>query len=222
MNSDAALRDALLLTLNLATVTSVVLLLLGYPLALWLVRSSGWVSTIVRALINLPLVLPPTVLGYYLLVSLGREGMVTHLLGVQLAFSYWGLLLGSILYSLPFAVGPYLSALEGLDKKYVEAGRALGLGQIPLLRFIILPLTLGGVVTGTAMSFAHTLGEFGVVLLVGGNIPGQTRTAAIYLFDLVQALEYEQAGRLALGLLVSSAVLLVLIQIVGKRLSMRV
>ncbi|KEF34667.1 molybdate ABC transporter permease [Deinococcus sp. RL] len=218
---DAALREALLLTLNLAAVTSALLLLLGYPLALLLVRRPGWTSTVLRAVINLPLVLPPTVLGYYLLVGLGRNGWVTELTGVQFAFSYPGLLLGSVLYSLPFAVGPYLSALEGLDPRYEDAARALALNPWQRLRFVVLPLTLSGVVTGTAMSFAHTLGEFGVVLLVGGNIPGETRTAAIYLFDLVQALEYERAGQLAFGLLVASALLLVLIQVVGRRLALR-
>ncbi|GAA5534034.1 molybdate ABC transporter permease subunit [Deinococcus aluminii] len=218
---DAPLREALLLTLNLATVTSGLLLLIGYPLALWLVRRPGWISTVLRAVINLPLVLPPTVLGYYLLVSLGRNGFVTDLTGVQLAFSYPGLLIGSVLYSLPFAVGPYVSALEGLDPKYEDAARALALNRWQRLRFVVLPLTLSGVVTGTAMSFAHTLGEFGVVLLVGGNIPGETRTAAIYLFDLVQALEYERAGQLAFGLLVASAALLILIQVLGRRLAVR-
>lgn len=217
-----ALREALLLTLNLATVTSVVLLLTGYPLALWLARTRHWTATLLRAVINLPLVLPPTVLGYYLLVGMGRNGFLTDLTGVQFAFSYPGLLIGSLLYSLPFAVGPYVSALEGLDRKYEEAGRALGLGRFQVLRFITLPLTLAGVVTGSAMSFAHTVGEFGVVLLVGGNIPGQTRTAAIYLFDLVQALEYAQAGQLAFGLLLASLAMLVLIQFVSRRLTYRV
>ncbi|AFZ68024.1 molybdate ABC transporter permease subunit [Deinococcus peraridilitoris] len=218
---DPPLREALLLTLNLAVVTSALLLVLGYPFALWLTRTQGWLSTLLRAVINLPLVLPPTVLGYYLLVSMGREGFVTQLTGVQLAFSYPGLLIGSLLYSLPFAVGPYVSAIEGLDKKYEEAARALALGTLQRLRFVVLPLTLSGVVTGTAMSFAHTLGEFGVVLLVGGNIPGETRTAAIYLFDLVQALEYERAGQLAFGLLVTSTLLLIAIQFLAKRLAVR-
>lgn len=219
---EPALREALLLTLNLAAVTSLLLLLVGYPLALWLARTRHWAGTLLRAVINLPLVLPPTVLGYYLLVSMGRNGFLTDLTGVQFAFSYPGLLIGSVLYSLPFAVGPYVSALEGLDRRYEDAGRALGLRRLQVLRFITLPLTLAGVVTGTAMSFAHTVGEFGVVLLVGGNIPGQTRTAAIYLFDLVQALEYERAGHLAFGLLLASLVMLVLIQFVSKRLAYRV
>lgn len=219
---DAPLREALLLTLNLATVTSLLLLVIGYPIAMWLAARSTWLTTLVRALINLPLILPPTVLGYYLLVSMGRQGFLTDILDVQLAFSYPGLLIGSVLYSLPFAVGPYVSALEGLDRKYVEGARALGLSRWQAIRFVVLPLTLAGVVTGTAMSFAHTIGEFGVVLLVGGNIPGQTRTAAIYLFDLVQSLEYQKAGELALGLLLASAVLLVIIQVVSKRLTHRV
>lgn len=218
---DAPLREALLLTLNLALVTSALLLLVGYPFALWLARTHGWLSTLLRAVINLPLVLPPTVLGYYLLVSMGREGFITQWTGVQFAFSYPGLLIGSLLYSLPFAIGPYVSAIEGLDTKYEEAARALALGTLQRLRYIIFPLTLSGVVTGTAMSFAHTLGEFGVVLLVGGNVPGETRTAAIYLFDLVQALEYERAGQLAFGLLVTSMALLIVIQFLAKRLAVR-
>lgn len=213
------LREAVLLSLNLSVVTSVLLLALGYPLALWLAaRPSTLPGQLVRAAVNLPLVLPPTVLGYYLLVALGRDGVVTQLTGVQFAFSYPGLLLGSLLYSLPFAVGPYLSALEGLDPRYAQAARALGLSRWQTLRHVVAPLTLHGIVTGSAMSFAHTVGEFGVVLLIGGNIPGQTQTAAIYLFDLVQALEYREAGRLALGLLLASAGLLVLIQVVSRRL----
>lgn len=219
---DASLREALLLTLNLAGLTSLVLLLIGYPVAMWLASRRSWLTTLVRALINLPLILPPTVLGYYLLVSMGRNGWLTGLLDVQLAFSYPGLLIGSVLYSLPFAIGPYVSALEGLDRRYVEGARSLGLSRWQTIRFVVLPLTLAGVVTGTAMSFAHTIGEFGVVLLVGGNIPGQTRTAAIYLFDLVQALEYQRAGELALGLLLSSAALLLVIQVLSRRLAYRV
>ncbi|MGI8748362.1 MAG: molybdate ABC transporter permease subunit [Deinococcus sp.] len=219
---DASLREALLLTLSLASLTSFVLLLIGYPVAMWLASRSSWLTTLVRALINLPLILPPTVLGYYLLVSMGRNGWLTGLLDVQLAFSYPGLLIGSVLYSLPFAIGPYVSALEGLDRRYVEGARSLGLSRWQTIRFVVLPLTLAGVVTGTAMSFAHTIGEFGVVLLVGGNIPGQTRTAAIYLFDLVQALEYQRAGELALGLLLSSAALLLVIQVLSRRLAYRV
>ncbi|SEI65498.1 molybdate transport system permease protein [Deinococcus reticulitermitis] len=218
---DSGLRDALLLSLNLSVVTSLILFAVGYPLALWLAAGPGLLRTLVRAAINLPLVLPPTVLGYYLLVALGRGGAVTELTGLQLAFSYPGLLLGSVLYSLPFAVGPYLSALEGLDPKYAQGARALGLSRAQTLRFVVLPLTLHGILTGTAMSFAHTVGEFGVVLLIGGNIPGQTQTAAIYLFDLVQALEYEQAGQLALGLLLASVALLVLIQLFSRRVVFR-
>ncbi|MFN3266826.1 MAG: molybdate ABC transporter permease subunit [Deinococcales bacterium] len=216
--SSTSLPAAVLLTLNLSVTTSAVLFFLGYPLALWLTSRPSPLKTIIRAAINLPLVLPPTVLGYYLLVALGRDGIITQLVGIQLAFSYPGLLIGSILYSLPFAVNPYLSALEGLDSKYAQGARALGLSHLQTIIYIVIPLTRHGILNGTAMSFAHTIGEFGVVLLIGGNINGQTQTASIYLFDLVQALEFEQANQLALMLLVTSVLLLVLIQIANTKL----
>lgn len=206
------LYAALWLTCKLATLSSGLLLIFGFPLALWLVHGPRWLTTPLKALVNLPLILPPTVLGYYLLISMGRDGWLTEWFGLQLAFSFGGLLLGSLLYSLPFALGPYISALESLDHRYTDGARALGLNRWQTLRYVIFPLSLSGVVTGTGMAFAHTIGEFGVVLLIGGNIPHQTQTAAIYLFDLIQALEYQKAGKLAFGLLCTSLLFLLLLQ----------
>lgn len=202
---DSNMLAALWLTAKLALLTSFLLLLLGYPLAWWLARGRAWWLPLLRVVVNLPLILPPTVLGYYLLLAFGKNGL-------DIAFSFQGLLIGSLLYSMPFAVGPYLSALERLEGHYEEAARALGLSSWQTLRYVVWPLTWGGVVSGCTMSFAHTVGEFGVVLLIGGNIPQQTQTASIYLFELIQALEYQQAAQLAGVLLIFSIVVLLMLQ----------
>lgn len=206
---------ALLLTLRLATVTMLILLLLALPLAYWL-ASTHWRGKIfIEALVALPIVLPPTVLGFYFLVLLGPQTtfgrLVTHLLGHPLAFSFSGLVVGSVLYSLPFAVQPMVAGFAAVDPALLEAAAVLGSGRWNTLRRVVLPLTRGSILAAAVLTFAHTIGEFGVVLMIGGNLPGVTRTLSIALYDQVQDFSYAQANRTAwLLLAVSFAALLLL------------
>jgi molybdate transport system permease protein len=205
---------ALRLSLELASLTTLVLLALGLPLAQWLAASRRRWKVLVEAVVALPIVLPPTVLGFYLLVALGPRTAAGHAveaaLGHPFPFSFEGLLVASVLYSLPFAVQPFAAALAAVDPRLVEASHALGASALETFFRVRLPLAWNGVVAGAVLSFAHTLGEFGVVLMVGGNIAGRTRTLSIALFDHVEALEYAAANRTAGFLLaVSFAVLVV-------------
>ncbi len=205
---------ALRLSFLLAALTTAALLVIGLPVAQWLTSTRWRGKVLVEAVVALPLVLPPTVLGFYLLVAFGPRSplgrVFTAATGHGLAFSFEGLLVASVLYSLPFAVQPFAAALARVDRRLVEA--AHGLGASPLRTFftVSLPLALPGVVAGAVLTFAHTLGEFGVVLMVGGNIPGSTRTLSIAVFDAVEQLDYSTAGKTSLVLLaVSFAVLVV-------------
>jgi molybdate transport system permease protein len=205
---------ALGLTLRLATVTTLCLLLLGTPLAAWIsgLTSSGLASTpsrklprrIVQAAVALPLVLPPTVLGFYLLVWLGPARApgraLIHLLGHPLAFTFSGLVVGSMLYSLPFAVQPLVLAFSHVDRNLTEVASTLGASRWTIFRRIVLPLSRSGFLTAAVLTFAHTVGEFGVVLMIGGDIPGLTRTLSISIFDQVQELNYRAADSTALAL----------------------
>ena len=213
---------AVWLTLRLATTTTVLLLVLGTPLAWWLARTRSRLKGPVGALVALPLVLPPTVLGFYLLVALGPGGPVGSLtqslgLGV-LPFTFAGLLVGSVIYSLPFVVQPLQAAFEAIGERPLEV--AATLGARPLDRFfsVAVPLARPGFVAATILGFAHTVGEFGVVLMIGGNIPGATRVLSVALYDHVEALEYAPAHWLAAGMLAFS--FLVLLAVYG-RLPMR-
>src|SRR5437868_8204356 len=175
------------LTLQLAFAVSVLLLLLGLPIAYW-IAFSGWRwKFLVQAIVALPLVLPPTVLGFYVLVALGPRGPVGRawesLTGHTLAFTFEGLLIGSMLYSFPFAVQPFAASFAGVDSRLMAASHTLGVSRLKTFFRVILPLSVPGLVTGIALSFAHTMGEFGVVLMVGGNIPGVTRTLSIDIYD---------------------------------------
>jgi molybdate transport system permease protein len=205
----------LLLSLKLALVTSLVLLALGLPLAWWLAFTRFRLRFLAEALVALPIVLPPTVLGFYLLVVLGSQGWLgqawQRMTGHTLAFSFEGLVVGSVIYSLPFAVQPFTAALTGVDRRLLEASASLGAGAWRTFLRVTLPLAMPGILTGVALSFAHTLGEFGVVLMLGGNIPGKTQTASIAIFDNVQMLDYASAGRQSLTLMAISFALLVLI-----------
>ena len=205
----------LLLSLKLALVTSLVLLALGLPLAWWLAFTRFRLRFLAEALVALPIVLPPTVLGFYLLVVLGSQGWLgqawQRMTGHTLAFSFEGLVVGSVIYSLPFAVQPFTAALTGVDRRMLEASASLGAGAWRTFLRVTLPLAMPGILTGVALSFAHTLGEFGVVLMLGGNIPGKTQTASIAIFDNVQMLDYASAGRQSLTLMAISFALLVLI-----------
>lgn len=206
---------ALFLTLRLATVTMLVLLLLALPLSYWLAYAHGRWRVPVEALVALPIVLPPTVLGFYLLVLLGPQTAlgrgITHLLGHPLAFSFTGLVVGSVVYSLPFAVQPMVAGFSAIDPALLEAAAVLGSGRWDTLRRVVLPLARGSILAAAVLTFAHTVGEFGVVLMIGGNLPGATQTLSIALYDQVQDFSYAQANRTALVLLGTSFAALVLL-----------
>lgn len=206
---------AIHLTLELATVTTVLLLLVGTPIAWWLARSRSAWKTPVRAVVALPLVLPPTVIGFYLLVVMGPNGPVGRLtqslgLGV-LPFTFWGLVAASLLYSLPFVVQPLQNAFEAVGDRPLEAAATLRASPLDSFFSVVLPLARPGYLTATVLGFAHTLGEFGVVLMIGGNIPGKTRVVSVQIFDHVEALEYTEAHWLSAGMLLFSFVLLLAI-----------
>ncbi|MGZ8375489.1 MAG: molybdate ABC transporter permease subunit [Nitrospira sp.] len=204
---------AIWVTCKLASLTSLALLIIGLPIAYWLTYSKWRWKFLIESIVALPLVLPPTVLGFYILIAIGPHSPIgrfyTDLVGHPLPFSFHGLLLASIVYSLPFAVQPFATAFEQVDRKLIEASWTLGLSKLKTFFRLILPLSTAGLITGVVLSFAHTLGEFGVVLMVGGNIEGITRTVSIEIYDEVQALNYAAAAKTsALLLLVSYAVLL--------------
>jgi len=213
--------EALWLSVRLAGCVSVILLLLGTPLAYWIARTRWRGKFLLESLVALPLVLPPTVLGFYLLVALGSHGPLGKLwtawFGHTLAFTFSGLVVASVIYSLPFAVQPLIIAFENVDQRLLDAAAILGAGRWRAFREIMLPLSVPGVVTAAVLSFAHTLGEFGVVLMVGGNIPGITRTVSIAIYDQVQSLEYAAANRLAVALLLISFAVLATIFAVNRR-----
>jgi molybdate transport system permease protein len=197
--------QALTLTLRLAVTVSLILLVVGIPLGYWLAFSARRWKFLVEALVSLPIVLPPTVLGFYVLVALGPLSPVGRwyqaITGHTLAFTFAGLVIGSVLYSLPFAVQPMATSFASVDRKLLQASALLGATRWRTFWRILLPLGLPGVLTGLVLSFAHTLGEFGVVLMIGGNIPGVTRTISILVFDQVEVLDYAAANRTALLLL---------------------
>lgn len=196
------------LSLRLATFTSAILLVLGLPLAYWLTFSRSRARFLVEALTALPLVLPPTVLGFYLLLAMGPRGPLGRAWGALtdegLPFSFTGLLIASVLYSLPFAVQPFAGAFAGVDRRYIEAAWCLGRSKAETFVRVVLPMASRGVLAGVVLCFAHTLGEFGVVLMVGGNLPGQTRTISIAIYDAVQAMDYASAGTTSAFLLAVS------------------
>ena len=205
---------AIILTLKLATLTAAILLMIGLPIAYWLTFSRWRWKFLVESVVALPLVLPPTVLGFYILVAIGPQSPLgqfyTNIVGHPLPFTFEGLLFASILYSLPFAVQPFATAFEQIDRRLIEAAWTLGVSRLKTFFKLMVPLAKAGMVTGFVLSFAHTLGEFGVVLMVGGNIEGETRTVSIDIYDEVQALNYIGAAKTALLLLaISYSVLLV-------------
>jgi molybdate transport system permease protein len=203
------------LTLQLAFAVSVLLLLLGLPIAYWIAFSSWRWKFLVQAIVALPLVLPPTVLGFYVLVALGPRSPLGRwwisLTGHTLAFTFSGLVIGSIIYSLPFAVQPFAASFASVDCKLIAASATLGASSLRTFFRVVAPLSVPGLVTGAVLSFAHTMGEFGVVLMVGGNIPGVTRTVSIDIYDRVQAADYAGANQTALALLVLCFVLLMIV-----------
>ncbi len=213
--------QTLWLTLQLAFTVSVILLLLGLPIAYWIAFSRRHWKFLVEALVALPIVLPPTVLGFYVLVALGPRSPLGRwwisLTGHTLAFTFSGLVIGSVLYSLPFAVQPFAASFSAVDRKLIAASATLGASPLRTFLRVIAPLSVPGLITGTALSFAHTMGEFGVVLMVGGNIPGITRTVSIDIYDRVQSSDYAGANQTALVLLVVCFVLLALVYGVNRK-----
>ncbi|MBW0172565.1 MAG: molybdate ABC transporter permease subunit [Hydrogenophaga sp.] len=213
--------QAIGLTLQVATLTTLILLVVGVPLAWWLARSPSPWTRPVGALVSMPLVLPPSVLGFYLLVLMGPNGPVgqwTEALGLGvLTFSFPGLVIASVFYSLPFMVQPVQNAMQALGSRPLEAAASLRASPLDTFLRVVLPLCKPGLVTGVIMSFAHTVGEFGVVLMVGGNIPGVTRVISVQIYDHVEALEYADAHRLAAVMLGFSFVVLLTLQLYNRR-----
>jgi molybdate transport system permease protein len=212
---------AVWLSLRLAWCTTVILFIIGLPFAYWLANSKWRLKFLVEALVALPMVLPPTVLGFYILMAIGPHSPLGRayesVMGRYLPFSFPGLLIASVLYSFPFAVRPYIAAFAGVDRRLVEASWCLGVSRLGTFFRVVVPLASAGILTGIVLSFAHTLGEFGVVLMVGGNIPGETRTIAISIYDEVQALNYAQAGTTSLFLLGTSFVALSVTYVLQRR-----
>ncbi len=213
--------QAFWLTLRLAALVAVVLLIIGLPVAYWITYSRWRWKFLAEAVVALPIVLPPTVLGFYVLLALGPRSPLGHaweaITGHNLAFTFGGLLIGSIVYSLPFAVQPFAASFAGVDSRLMAASETLGASKLKTFFRVILPLSIPGLITGVALSFAHTMGEFGVVLMVGGNIPGVTRTVSIDIYDKVQAFNYYGANANALVLLAISFVVLSVIYAVNRR-----
>ncbi len=200
--------EAIRLTLRLAAATTLLLVVIGMPLAWWLARSTWRWKFLIEACVALPIVLPPTVIGFYVLMAIGPHSPVGRayesLFDHRLPFTFQGLLIGSVFYSLPFAVQPFTAAFATLDRKLIESAWCLGAGRFSAFLRIALPLARPGILTGIVLSFAHTVGEFGVVLMIGGNIPGSTRTISISIYDEVQALDYQAANQTSLVLLLFS------------------
>jgi len=207
--------------MRLATLVTAVLGILGLPLAYWLAFSKWRWKFLIEALVALPIVLPPTVLGFYVLIALGRGSPVGRwwqsMTGHTLAFTFESLVIGSVLYSLPFAVQPFASSFATVDRRILAASAVLGRSGFHTFWRVILPLSVPGLVTGVALAFAHTVGEFGVVLMVGGNIPGVTRTLSIDIYDQVQNLDYTAANSTALVLALIAFVLLSLVYSLNRR-----
>lgn len=213
--------QALILTLKLATVVTSMLLVLGIPIAWWLSQTRSWLKGPVSAIVALPLVLPPSVLGFYLLVAMGPDGpigAVTETLDLgTLAFTFWGLVLGSLVYSLPFVVQPIQNAMESLGKRPLELAATAGASPLDCFFSVVLPLAKPGLITASVLGFAHTVGEFGLVLMIGGNIPGSTQVASVQIYDHVEALDYANAHALSACLLVFSFIVLVILYSTGAR-----
>jgi molybdate transport system permease protein len=200
--------EAIWLSVRLALLTTLILLVVGLPFAYWLAVTKWRLKFLLEALVSLPMILPPTVLGFYLLVAMGPQSPFGQayeaVTGRFLPFSFQGLLVASVLYSSPFALRPFIAAFAGVERRLIEASWCLGVSRLSTFFRVVCPLAWAGILTGLVLAFAHTLGEFGVVLMVGGNIPGATRTVSIAIYDEVQALNYARAGMTSLVLLGSS------------------
>ena len=204
--------QAIWLTVRLAGIVTLILLLIGTPIAWWLARSKAWWKVPIGAVVALPLVLPPSVLGFYLLLTMGPNGPIGHLtqaLGIGLLpFTFWGLVIASVFYSLPFMVQPLQTAFEAIGERPLEVAATLRASPLDAFFTVAVPLALPGFLTAGILTFAHTVGEFGVVLMIGGNIPGVTRVASVQIYDHVEAMEYMQAHRLSAVMLMFSFLVL--------------
>jgi molybdate transport system permease protein len=212
---------SLWLTVRLAALVAAILFLIALPIAYWITYSRWRLKFLAEAIVALPIVLPPTVLGFYLLVAMGPRSPLGHawqiLTGHTLVFTFQGLVIGSVIYSLPFAVQPFAASFAAVDSRLIAASANLGASRVRTFLEIILPLSISGLVAGLVLSFAHTLGEFGVVLMIGGNIPGVTRTVSIAIYDQVQALNYSAASFTAAVLLAISFSLLALVYALNRK-----
>jgi molybdate transport system permease protein len=213
--------QSLWLTVRLAAMVAAILFLIALPVAYWITYSRWRWKFLAEAVVALPIVLPPTVLGFYLLIALGPRSPLGHLwqalTGHTLVFTFQGLVIGSVIYSLPFAVQPFAASFAAVDSRLIAASATLGASRLRTFLEIILPLSVSGLVAGVVLSFAHTMGEFGVVLMIGGNIPGITRTVSIDIYDQVQALNYSAASVTALVLLAISFILLSLVYALNRK-----
>ncbi len=212
MNFSEGDIEAIWLTVRLATTVTILLLIIGTPIAWWLARTKSWWKGPIAAIVALPLVLPPTVLGFYLLLAMGPNGFIgqlTQSLGLgTLPFTFWGLVVASIFYSMPFVIQPIQNSIEALGERPLEVAATLRAGPWDRFFTVILPLAKPGFITATILGFAHTVGEFGVVLMIGGNIPGETRMVSVQIYDHVEALEYAQAHVLSAAMVVFAFVVL--------------
>jgi len=215
--------SALLVTIKLASITTVILILIGTPIAWWLSQTRFKFKAVIEAIIALPLILPPTVLGFYLLMTLGTNGPIGNFLealgGSSIAFTFTGLVVGSVIYSLPFVVQPLQNSFGSIGKQPMEVAATLGASKLDRFFTVAVPLARSGFITASVLGFAHTVGEFGVVLMIGGNIPGETGVLSIAIYDHVEAMEYGQAHILAGGLLILSFVMLLVVYIFNRRFS---
>ncbi len=217
--------EAIWLSLKLAAVTTFVLLLLGTPLAWWLARSHSLFKEVINTLVALPLVLPPTVLGFYLLLMMGPHSPIGQLLieqfDIRLAFSFEGLVVGSVIYSMPFVIQPIRNAFASIGERPLEVAATLRHSPLQTFFKVAVPMARPGILSGAILGFAHTLGEFGVVLMIGGNIPGETKVIAVAIYDYVEALEWQQAHQLAAGLLLFSFICILSMNLLEKRMQRR-
>lgn len=217
--------EAIWLTVKLATVTTVLLMIIGVPLAWWLARSVSWWKEAVGAIVAVPLVLPPTVLGFYLLLALSPTNSfgqaVASVFGHPLPFTFKGLVVGSVIYSLPFVVQPVRNAFEAIGERPLEVASTLRASPLQAFLSVALPLARPGLLTGALLGFAHTVGEFGVVLMIGGNIPGETKVLSIAIYDYVETMEWGKAHILAGGMLVFSFLAILAVMILDRRMRSR-
>ena len=215
--------SALLVTIKLASITTIILILVGTPIAWWLSQTRFKFKAVIEAIIALPLILPPTVLGFYLLMTLGTNGPIGNFLeslgGSSIAFTFTGLVVGSVIYSLPFVVQPLQNSFGSIGKQPMEVAATLGASKLDRFFTVAVPLARSGFITAGVLGFAHTVGEFGVVLMIGGNIPGETGVLSIAIYDHVEAMEYGQAHILAGGLLVLSFIMLLVVYTFNRRFS---